>query len=52
MTHGSSLRHVGSSCAQAQLPRGTWTLPGPGIRPTSSAVAAGFLTSAPPGKSL
>ena len=42
-----------SSCgARAQLFRGTWDLPGPGIEPVSSALAGGFLTTAPPGKSL
>ena len=29
-----------------------WDLPGPGIEPVSSALAGGFLTTAPPGKSL
>ena len=30
---------------------GTWDLPGPGIKPVSPAVAGGFLTTVPPGKS-
>ena len=29
-----------------------WDLPGPGIEPVSPALAGGFLTTAPPGKSL
>ena len=41
-----------SSCgARAQLLRGMWDLPGPGIEPVSPALAGGFLTTAPPGKS-
>ena len=28
-----------------------WDLPGPGIGPVSPALAGGFLTTAPPGKS-
>ena len=30
---------------------GTWDLPGPGLEPVSPALAGGFLTTAPPGKS-
>ena len=29
-----------------------WDLPGPGIEPVSPAMAGGFLTTVPPGKSL
>ena len=29
-----------------------WNLPGPGLEPVSTALAGGFLTTAPPGKSL
>ena len=29
-----------------------WNLPGPGIEPVSSALAGGFLSTVPPGKSL
>ena len=29
-----------------------WDLPGPGMEPASPALAGGFLTTAPPGKSL
>ena len=42
-----------SSCGtRALLLRGMWYLPGPGLEPTSPALADGFLTTAPPGKSL
>ena len=30
---------------------GMWDLPGPGIEPVSRALAGGFLTTGPPGKS-
>ena len=41
-----------SSCgAQAQLPRGMWNLPGPGINPVSAALAGRLPTTGPPGKS-
>ena len=42
------LEHRLISCgAQAQLLRGMWDLPGPGIEPVSPALADGFLTTAP-----
>ena len=31
---------------------GTWDLPGPGLDPMSPALAGGFLTTAPPGKTF
>ena len=41
-----------SSCgAQAQLLHGMWDLPWPGLEPLSPALAGGFLTTGPPGKS-
>ena len=41
-----------SSCgAWAQLLCGIWDLPGAGIEPVSPALAGGFLTTVPPGKS-
>ena len=41
-----------SSCgAQAQLLCSMWDLPRPGIEPMSPALAGGFLTTVPPGKS-
>ena len=47
-----ALEHRLSSCgAWAQLLRGMWDLPGPGIEPMSPALAGGFLTTAPPGNS-
>ena len=43
-------KHRLSSCgARAQLLRGMWDLPGPGLEPMSPALAGGFLTTAPPG---
>ena len=42
-----------SSCgAQASLLRSTWNLPGPGIEPVFPALAGGFLSTVPVGKSL
>ena len=47
-----ALEHRLSSCgAQAQLLLGMWDLPRPGIEPVSPALAGGFLTTVPPGKS-
>ena len=39
------------SRARAQLLKGTWDLPGLGIKPVSSALAGGFFTTEPPGGS-
>ena len=44
-------RRLSSCGAQAELLRGMWDLPGLGIEPMSPALAGGFLTTAPPGKS-
>ena len=45
--------HRLSSCgSRAQLLHGMWDLPGPGLEPVSPALAVGFLTTAPRGKSL
>ena len=42
-----------SSCGSwTLLLRSMWDLPGPGLEPMSPALAGGFLTSVPPGKSL
>ena len=42
-----------SSCgSRALLLRGMWDLLGPGLKSVSPALAGGFLTTAPPGKSL
>ncbi|KAJ8777134.1 hypothetical protein J1605_014517 [Eschrichtius robustus] len=43
-------RRLNSCGAQAELLRGMWDLPGPGLEPVSPALAGGFLTTAPPGK--
>ena len=52
------LRNMGSrrmgfsSCATwAELPCGMWDFPGPRVKPLSPALAGGFLTKGPPGKS-
>ena len=48
-----TLEHRLSTCvARAKLLYGMWDLPGPGLEPVSPALAGGFLTTAPPGKSL
>ena len=40
-----------SNCgSRAQLLRGTWDLPRPGLEPVSPALAGRFSTTAPPGK--
>ena len=47
-----ALEHRLSSCgAWAYLLCGTWDLPGPGLEPVSPALAGGFSTTMPPGKS-
>ena len=43
-------RRLSSCGARAQLLRGMWDLPGPGLEPMSPALAGGFPTTAPPGK--
>ena len=46
-----ALEHRLSGCgSRAQLFRGMWDLPGPGLEPVSPALAGGFLTTAPQGK--
>ena len=44
-------RRLSSCGAQAQLLRSMWNLPRPGLKPVCPALAGGFLTTAPPGKS-
>ena len=44
-------RRLSSCGAPALLLCGMWDLPGPGIEPVSPALAGGFLTTLPPGKS-
>ena len=47
-----ALEHKLSSCgARAKLLHGMWDLPRPEIEPVSPALASGFLTTVPPGKS-
>ena len=48
--HRLQTRRLGSCGARAQLLRGMWDLPRPGLEPVSPALAGGFLTTAPPGK--
>ena len=43
---GSVLVAHGLSCFTLRM----WDLPGPGVKPVSSALAAGFFTTEPPGK--
>ena len=46
-----AVEHRLNSCgARAQLLRGMWDLPGPGLKPVSPALTGRFLTTAPPGK--
>ena len=45
-------RRLSSCGARAWLFRGMWDPPGPGLEPVSPALAGGFLTIAPPGRSL
>ena len=45
-------RRLSSCGSRAQLIHSKWGLPGPGLEPVSPALAGGFLTTAPPGKSL
>ena len=45
-------RRLSSRGARAKLLCSMWDFPGPGIKPMSPALAGGFLTTAPPGKSL
>ena len=42
-------RGLGSCGSRAQLLRGMWYLPGPGLEPVSPALAGIFLTTVPPG---
>ena len=45
-------RRLSSCGTRAQLLRGIWDLPGPGLEPGFPALAGEFLTTTPPGKSL
>ena len=48
--HRLQRRRVSSCGSRAQLLRGMWDLPRPGLEPVSPALAGGFSTTAPPGK--
>ena len=48
--HGLQARRLSSCGSRAQLLRGMWDIPGPGLEPVSPALAGGFLTTVPPGK--
>ena len=48
--HRLQTRRLSSCGSRAQLLRGMWNLPGPGLEPVSPALAGGFSTTAPPGK--
>ena len=48
--HRLQTRRLSSCGAQAQLFRGMWDPPRPGLEPMSPAPAGRFLTTAPPGK--
>ena len=43
-------RRLSNCGSRAQLLRGMWDPPRPGLEPVSSALAGGFLTTASPGK--
>ena len=48
--HRLQTRRLSSSGSRAQLLRGMWDLPRPGLQPVSPALAGRFSTTAPPGK--
>ena len=48
--HRLQTRRLRSCGSRAQLLRGMWDLPRPGLEPVSPALAGGFSTTAPPGK--
>ena len=50
--HRLQTRRLSSCGSRAQLLRGTWDLPSPGLEPVSPALAGRFSTTAPPGKPL
>ena len=49
--HRLQTRKISSCGSRAQLLRGMWDLPRPGLEPVSPAVAGRLSTTAPPGKS-
>ena len=48
--HRLQMRRLSSCGSWAQLLRGMWDLPRPGLEPVSPALAGRFSTTAPPGK--
>ena len=50
--HRLQTRRLSSCGSQAQLLRGMWDPPRPGLEPVSPALAGGLSTTAPPGKPL
>ena len=50
--HRLQTRRLSNCGSWAQLLRGMWDLPRPGLEPVSPALAGRFLTTAPPGKPL
>ena len=48
--HRLQTRRLSSCGSRAQLLRGTWDPPRPGLEPASPALAGRFPTTAPPGK--
>ena len=50
--HGLQTRRLSNCGSQAQLLRGMWDLPRPGLEPMPPALAGRFSTTAPPGKPL
>ena len=50
--HRLQTRRLSSCGSRAELLRGMWDLPRPGLEPASPALAGRFSTTAPPGKPL
>ena len=48
--HKLQTRRLSNCGSRAQLLRGMWDLPRPGLEPVSPALVGGFSTTAPPGK--
>ena len=48
--HRLQTRRLSNCGSRAQLLRGMWDFPRPGLEPVSPALAGGFSTTAPPGK--
>ena len=48
--HRLQTRRLSNCVSRAQLLRGMWDLPRPGLEPVSPALAGSFSTTAPPGK--